>query len=127
MLQNRYDNSTEVDRDEEQKERALYIGAVIVGIVIVALSVWWFIVRTVGFHNDIAGAPTHHSDGIVKGVTYLQASEAEATPGALVTVSWDGKTEQYRTDKPPTPNQKVRVSYVIGKSGTIYIRRLDPK
>ena len=127
MLQKHYRPGRDFDRNESQKRLMWLICSLISAAIIIAISAYWWGGRLVTAYNDIGTAPSRFADGTVTGITYLAAKKADPTPGALITVSWDGKTEQYRTFSPPHANARVRVQYVVGKSGKVYIRGLEEK
>jgi len=127
VLSKRFTGGDAIDKIEGASLRTRLILSVGLALAIIVTFMWWGFGRGVGLSGDIAGVPLQHAEGEVTGVTFLPAQKIDPVPGALVSVTWDGKTGQFRTQTPPNPGRKVRISFRVGKSGKLYVQGLDPK
>jgi hypothetical protein len=96
-----------------------------VAVLLAAALSWFFILRPANTLDDTVGLPIREAMGVVRGITYPQAKEAAPKPLPLVLVEWDGQTHSIPMRDPQPTGQRVRVRYVIGKSGRVTIRSVS--
>lgn len=103
----------------------------IVATVVVLLIVGWvfFQFGRFGFAlfgtNDIEGRPVLYGTGVVQSITYLPGNRQNPEPLPIFRIDIASQVVEYRSMQNLQPNEHVFVSYRVGKSGTVYIERID--
>ena len=124
------------DMDTQEREtrvrrelRRTLRNTVICVVLISVLVLWFLVVGPIRSQllrgHDVSGAPVLHGKGVVESITHLPGTETSAEP-PIYHIRMNGQTVDFQRLVNLQPRQRVTVNYHLGKSGTIYVERVDP-
>ena len=99
--------------------RLLLLGAAVLSPIIVFL-LWWVFLRPAQAHEDVKGRGLQRGIAVVTAVTHGRTGLASAF------VEINRRTAQTDSFTPVRVGQEVQVWYRVGKSGMVYVERMEP-